>query len=260
MNTDETGRIVEFEEKPAVPKSNLASMGIYCFSWDVLREALIKDEANPNSRNDFGANVIPGMIEAGYAVYTYAFDGYWKDVGTISSLWESNMDLLTDPSLINLRDLSWSIYSKNPQRPSHYFGPDSNVDNIAITDGSEIFGECHSTIVSYNVVVEEGAVITDSILMPGSYIEAGAVLTRCIVGMDTRVERNVRSTPDEADGLDLFVNDKLCKDGITVFAPNLVIKEGTKIVGNSMIGAEHARKYPQYVREVPHYSRMEVSL
>lgn len=170
------------------------------------------------------------------------------------------MDLLTDPSLINLRDLSWSIYSKNPQRPSHYFGPDSNVDNIAITDGSEIFGECHSTIVSYNVVVEEGAVITDSILMPGSYIEAGAVLTRCIVGMDTRVERNVRSTPDEADGLDLFVNDKLCKDGITVFAPNLVIKEGTKIVGNSMIGAEHARKYPQYVREVPHYSRMEVSL
>ncbi|HHW92948.1 MAG TPA: glucose-1-phosphate adenylyltransferase [Clostridiaceae bacterium] len=260
MNTDETGRVVEFEEKPAEPKNNLASMGIYCFSWKVLRESLILDEANPDSRNDFGANVIPGMIEAGYDVFTYAFDGYWKDVGTISSLWESNMEILNDPTLINLRDISWTIYSKNPQRPSHYFGHDSKVDNTAITDGSEIFGECHSTIVSYNVVVEKGAVVTDSILMPGSYIESGAVLTRCIVGMDTRIEGNVRATPDEEDGLDMFVNEKLCKDGITVFAPNLIIKEGTKIVGNSMIGAEHARDYPQYIEEVPHYSRMEVSL
>lgn len=170
------------------------------------------------------------------------------------------MDLLTDANLINLRDIKWTIYSRNPQRPSHYFGPDSTVDNIAITDGSEIFGECHSTIVSYNVVVEKGAVVRDSILMPGSYIESGAILTRCIVGMDTRIERDVRATPDEQEGVESFLNHKLCQDGITVIAPNLIIKSGTKIAGNSMIGPEHAREFPQYVAEVPHYSRMGVGL
>ncbi|HZK29121.1 MAG TPA: glucose-1-phosphate adenylyltransferase [Clostridia bacterium] len=259
MNTDQDQRVVEFEEKPVNPKNNLASMGVYCFSWDFLRKALIEDENDPNSRNDFGGDVIPEMIAAGHRVYTYHFDGYWKDVGTVASLWESNMDLLAKPDQINLRDKTWPVYSKNPQRPSHYFGPNSVVKNVAVTDGSEIYGEVHNSIVAYSVVVEEGAIVRDSLLMPGSYVSSGAVLTRCIVGMNTVIESDVRATPDAEGATDIFLN-ALCQDDITVFAPSLIIRSGTVIAGNSMVGPIHAGLYPDIVIERPCLARRELDL
>ncbi len=243
MNTDENGRVLDFEEKPAEPKNNLASMGVYCFSWEVLRQVLIEDEKDPNSKNDFGGDVIPKMIEGDYRVYAYNFGDYWKDVGTIVSLWESNMDLLTKPDEINLRDLSWPIYSKNPQRPSHYLGPHARVSNIAVTDGAEILGEVRNSIVGYNVTVAEGAVVKDSLLMPGSRVGEGAELTRCIVGMNTVIEPDVRATPQVKDGTEDFLNP-LCQDHITVFAPGLIIRRGSAIAGNSMIGPAHSRSHP----------------
>lgn len=259
MNTDDDDRVVEFEEKPAEPKNNLASMGVYCFSWDVLRRTLIEDEQNPASKNDFGGDVIPKMIAEGLRVYTHRFEGYWKDVGTVQSLWDSNMDLLRTPEQINLHDMTWPIYSKNPQRPSHYIGRNAFVENVAVTDGSEIFGDCRSSIVGYNVVIEEGAVIRDSLIMPGARIKSGATLTRCIVGMNTVVEEDVVATPDVPGGLDDFI-DPLCDDGITVFAPELVIRRGVKIVGNSMIGPKHAQAHPDRFTAMPRFMRREMEL
>ena len=257
MDTDEHDRVIEFQEKPEQPKNNLASMGVYCFSWEVLREVLILDENDPGSKNDFGGDVIPGMIERGLDVFTWHFDGYWKDVGTVGSLWESNMDLLKEPSAINLRDRSWPVYSKNPQRPSHYFGPKAVVNNIAVTDGAEIFGEVENSIVGYNVIVEEGAVVRDSLLMPGACVKKGAVLTRCIVGMNTIIEEDVRATPDEQGGA--FIAP-LCEEDITVIAPGLVIRKGARIAGNSMVGPGHAKTHPDLVAESPNQVRREMEL
>lgn len=259
MNTDKDGRVIEFEEKPSNPKSNLASMGVYCFSWEVLRSTLIEDEKNPESRNDFGGDVIPGMIAKGLKVFTYHFDDYWKDVGTVASLWEANMDLLAKPDQINLRDKTWPVYSKNPQRPSHYFGPDSIVKNVAVTDGTEIYGEVYNSIVGYSVVIEKGAVVRDSLLMPGCRVCSGAVLTRCIVGMNTVIEADVRATPDEEDATEAFLN-ALCEDDITVFAPDLIIRSGAVIAGNSMVGPKHADIRPDIVAEQPHLARREMDL
>ncbi|NLA81520.1 MAG: glucose-1-phosphate adenylyltransferase [Clostridiaceae bacterium] len=257
MNTDEDQRVIEFEEKPTQPKNNLASMGVYCFSWEVLRQVLIEDEQNPDSRNDFGGDVIPGMIQRDQKVYTYHFEDYWKDVGTVASLWESNMDLLTKPDQINLRDLAWPIYSKNPQRPSHYLGPASEVSNIAITDGAEIYGDVANSIISHNVLVEEGALVQDSLLMPGVQVHKGAVLKRCIVGMNTIIEAGVRATPDEDQGADAFLSP-LCQDDITVFGPDLIIRSGSLITGNSMLGPGHALTHPQVVVERPNQIRGEM--
>ena len=171
MNTDEEGKIIEFEEKPAEPKSNLASMGIYIFSWPVLRERLIADENDPESSNDFGKNVIPGMLADGLKLQSHKFIGYWKDVGTISSLWESNMDLIDRPDEIDLRDKSWRIYSRNPIKPSHYIAPGAMVTNSVITDGAAVYGEVTHSVLSSSVVIEEGAIVRDSILMPGVIVE-----------------------------------------------------------------------------------------
>ena len=259
MNTDAEGRVVEFEEKPAEPKNNLASMGVYCFSWEVLRSVLIEDEKDPSSKNDFGGDVIPRMIERGQRVYTYSFAGYWKDVGTVTSLWESNMDLLNKPDEINLRDLSWPIYSKNPQRPSHYIGPRAVTRNIAVTDGAEIYGEVYNSIVGYNVTVEEGAWIRASLLMPGSTIGKGAVLNRCIVGMNTIIEPDVRVEPETPDGLVDFQSPH-CQEGITVIAPGMIIRSGAVIPGNSMVGPAHIGSHPHLLAANPdHLGRgMEV--
>ena len=259
LNTDGEGRVIEFEEKPAKPRNNLASMGVYCFSWDVLRRILIEDEKNPDSRNDFGGDVIPSMIQRDYRVYTHRFEGYWKDVGTVSSLWESNMDLLFKPEEIDLRDQSWPIYSRNPQRPSHYFGPQSIAENIAITDGAEIDGQVYNSIIGYNVFVEEGALVRDCLLMPGSRVGRGAVLDRCIVGMNTVIEADVRSTPQEDGALSDF-KSPLCTDGITVFGPGLLIHTGGRIAGNSMIGPAQARTHPHLVSENPEQMREEGEL
>ena len=168
MNTDANGVITEFEEKPANAKSNNASMGVYVFTWEKLRSHLIADENDPNSNNDFGRNIIPNMLSQNEKLVAYTFDGYWMDVGTIDSLWEANMDLLKDPPPINLHDRKWRIYARNVGRPPGYVGEKAKISNSLVAEGSDVNGIVENSVLSGGVVVEEGAEIYDSVLMPGA--------------------------------------------------------------------------------------------
>lgn len=181
LNTDENDRIVEFEEKPANPKSNKASMGVYIFTWSKMRKYLELDEANPNSENDFGKNIIPAMLDSDEKLFTYTFEGYWKDVGTIESLWESNMDLLTLPMPIDLSDKRWRIYARNPGMPPHHIDKGGKVYNSLITEGCEVKGIVRHSVLFAGVTVDVGAEVTDAVVMPGAIIERGAVVRRAIV-------------------------------------------------------------------------------
>ena len=184
MNTDDENRIIEFEEKPKKPKSNKASMGVYIFTWEKLRKYLIDDEADKKSSNDFGKNIIPTMLGDQQRMFAYNFEGYWKDVGTIESLWEANMDLLSEPAPINLHDKSWRIYARNPGFPPHYIAKGASVTDSLVTEGSEIYGNVHHSIIFAGVTIEEGANVQDSVIMPGSLIKRGAVVRRTIVAED----------------------------------------------------------------------------
>ena len=181
MNTDAEDCIIEFEEKPKQPKSNKASMGIYIFTWSKLRSYLIADENDKTSSNDFGKNIIPSMLNDGQKMVAYNFEGYWKDVGTIESLWEANMDLLTQPMPIDLHDKKWRIYAKNPGLPPHCTAAGAVVKDSLITEGCEIFGKVQHSVVFAGVTVEEGASVIDAVVMPGAVIKRGAVVRRCII-------------------------------------------------------------------------------
>ena len=192
MNTDAEGRITEFEEKPKQPKSNKASMGVYVFTWSKLREYLHSDEKDPNSSKDFGKNIIPKMLAKGEQMSAYSFTGYWKDVGTIESLWDANMDLLQKPVPINLHDRSWRIYARNVGMPPHYVFPTGSVENSLITEGCEIAGEVKGSVLSAGVVVEEGARVIDSVIMPFARIKRNAVVCRGIVAESAIIGENAR--------------------------------------------------------------------
>ena len=181
MNTGEGSVIEEFEEKPANPKSNKASMGVYIFTWEKLRKYLTEDAANPNSSNDFGKNIIPTMLNEGQRMYAYDFEGYWKDVGTIESLWEANMDLLEMPMPIDLYDKKWRIYSRNPGKAPHFVAEGGSAHNSLMTEGCEVYGRVEHSILFAGVTVKEGAVVEDSVIMPGAVIERGAVVRRAII-------------------------------------------------------------------------------
>ena len=181
MNTDETNAISEFEEKPANPKSNKASMGVYIFTWEKLRKYLSEDAVNPKSSNDFGKNIIPTMLNEGQRMYAYDFAGYWKDVGTIESLWEANMDLLEEPLPIDLHDKKWRVYARNPGLAPHFVAEGGSVKNSLITEGCEVFGRVDHSVLFAGVTIMEGAVIEDAVIMPGAIIERGAIVRRAIV-------------------------------------------------------------------------------
>ena len=187
MNTDESGRINEFEEKPAHPKSNLASMGVYIFTWKMLKKYLTEDHANPASKNDFGKNVIPAMLEDGRRLFAYSFKDYWKDVGTIASLWEAHMDLIKNPPEFNLNDHRWPIYARSPIMPPHYIGAGATVENSLVTEGCEVYGEVRNSVLFAGVRVSPGAVVEDSVVMPGCVVGAGSVLRRVIVAEQTTI-------------------------------------------------------------------------
>lgn len=235
MNTDADGNIVEFEEKPATPKSNLASMGVYCFSWDVLKKYLIEDEADPESQNDFGKNIIPKMLESGLKLVAHRFDGYWKDVGTIQSLWEANMELLNDSADMVLDDDSWRIYSKNPIKPPHYIDGRAKLCNSYVTEGCEIYGEVEHSVIFEGVTVEEGAKIEDSIIFPGVHIKKNAVICKSLISTNTIIGEgcHIGSADDSADTS--YINTKICTDDITLIASDLTIGDGVKIARNSMV-------------------------
>ena len=193
MNVREDDSVYEFEEKPKRPKSNLASMGIYIFTWSKLKEYLIADEADPKSKNDFGGNIIPNMLEAGERMAAYRFSGYWKDVGTIDSLWDANMDLLSRNSEMDLYDSEWPIYARSPVKPPHVTGEQASVEDSLLTAGSEVYGTVRHSVLFHSVTVEEGAVVEDSILMPGAAVRAGAqvryaiVAERAVIGAGAQV-------------------------------------------------------------------------
>jgi glucose-1-phosphate adenylyltransferase len=181
MNTDEDLRITEFEEKPEHPKNNLASMGVYVFKWATLKKYLNADAENPNSDNDFGKNIIPAMLAAGEKLYGYEFGGYWKDVGTIQSLWEANMELLTPNPPFNLYDDPWRIFSRNPNAPPHYVAEGAVIRNAIVCEGCRIYGTVEDSILSEGVIVEKGAVVKDSIIMSGTKVLAGSQIYMSIL-------------------------------------------------------------------------------
>lgn len=184
MSANPDGSIYEFAEKPKEPKSNLASMGIYVFTWSKLRQYLIDNENDETATKDFGKNIIPSMLENKEKMMAYHFDGYWKDVGTIDSLWEANMDVL-DPNVpLDLLDDSWKIYSRNPVMPPHYAGPSSKIENSMVAEGCEINGLIDFSVLFAGVTVEEGAIVRDSIIMPNTVIKKGAIIEYAIVGED----------------------------------------------------------------------------
>ena len=197
MNTDSNDRIVEFEEKPEHPKSTKASMGIYIFNWDRLRTMLVDAEKNNIDMSDFGKNVIPAYLESGERVYTYNFDGYWKDVGTIESLWEANMEYIGEDNDLHSRDRSWKIYSRNLIAPPNFITDEADVKDSLVVDGCFVSGKVEHSILSTNVQVKEGAEIKDSFIMSGAVIGEGAKIKRAIVGEGAKIGEGV-----EVDGTD----------------------------------------------------------
>ena len=234
MNTDEENRIYEFEEKPAQPKSTKASMGVYVFTWSILKKFLEADEQNPASANDFGKNIIPAMLEAGEAMYAYEFDGYWKDVGTLQSLWEANMELLEEERSINLSDPSWRIYARNANEPPHFISDNALVVNSMLAEGARVYGQVENSVLSYGTYVGEGAVVKDSIVLPYSRIEAGARVEYAIVGQEAQIGRDTRvgepkdssregRQPDPMAGFLAVVGDEIkIGDGCVVSAGEML--------------------------------------
>ena len=235
MNTYEELNIVEFEEKPADPKSNLASMGVYCFSWDVLEKYLTDDENDPESENDFGKNIIPKMLESGLKLIAHRFDGYWKDVGTVKSLWEANMELLDDDPGIKLDDDDWRIYSRNPIAPPHYVAPEAKLRNCYITEGCDIYGEVDHSVIFDNVIIEEGAKIEDSIIFPGTVVKKDAVVYKSLIGSNVVIGEDSRIGSNDSSANDSYINSKICTDDITLIAPDIEIGNGVKVASNSMV-------------------------
>lgn len=235
MNTDADMNIVEFEEKPKKPKSNLASMGVYVFTWDILKKYLIADENDPKSDNDFGKNIIPQMLAGGNKMLAYKFDGYWKDVGTIQSLWEANMNLLSDNPGYVLDDPDWKIFSRNPANPPHYIAPESRIKNCYITEGCEIYGDVENSVIFQGVTIEEGAVVRDSVIFPCAHIGKNAVLKKAMIGTNAYISDGVEIGSNAEDATEDFHNTKICSDDITLVGPEIFIDAGVKVAGCSMV-------------------------
>lgn len=224
MNTDDNNVITSFEEKPKVPKSNKASMGIYIFKWEVLRAYMERDDADPNSENDFGKNIIPAMLGANEKMVAYPFQGYWKDVGTVSSLWEANMDLIADPPLLELADSSWRIYSRNPSMPPHFIGENASVSGSIVTEGCAVYGSVSHSVLFAGVTIENGAEIVDSVIMPNAVIKAGARISKAIIGENAVVGENCIVGGPVRPGE--VVDNKLTGD-IAMVGEGVVVPEGS---------------------------------
>ena len=228
LNVNEDGSIYQFEEKPKQPKSNLASMGIYIFTASKLFKYLTEDDANPNSSKDFGKDVLPAMLNAGEKMFSYRFSGYWKDVGTISSLWEANMDLLGEEPAFDVSDPDWKIHSRNPLAPPEYIGDQAHVNNSLISLGCEVEGTVVNSVLSSNVVVEEGAEVVDSVLMAGSVVKSGAKVVYSIVDEHTVIESGAAVGEDKEKGT-----------GIAVLGRNITIGSGAKVAGGQILDKDY---------------------
>ena len=224
LNTNADGSIYEFEEKPKQPKSTLASMGVYIFTAEKMYKYFEEDDDDPESSKDFGKNILPKMLAAGERMFAYQFDGYWKDVGTISSLWEANMDLLGETPVFDVADPAWKIHSRNPLAPPEYIGVAASVQNSMVALGCEIYGEVKNSVLSSNVVIEKGAAVKDSVIMSGTTVKAGAAVNYSIIDEDVVV------------GEDALVGaDKDTAKGITVLGRNVTIGKGAKVSDGAIV-------------------------
>ena len=231
LATDESDKIYEFAEKPAEPKSNKASMGVYVFSWDKLKKYLTEDEADPNSSNDFGKNIIPKMLGDGQRMFAFPFKGYWKDVGTIESLWEANLDIINPNVDLDLSDKSWRIYSRNPMAPPHYIGKDAIVENSSVSEGCEIDGLVDYSVVSPNVTIEKDAEVKYSVIMPGATIKSGAKVYYSIIAEDAVIESGAQigAIPEDLENPEDW--------GVAVIGSGATITSGKKIAPKEMIAS-----------------------
>ncbi len=227
LSTDEHGYITEFEEKPKQPKSNLASMGIYIFSMDKLEKFLTEDEADPASQKDFGKNVIPAMLKAGERLAAYRFEGYWKDVGTVESLWEANMDLLDEHPALDLYDQSWKIYSKSPVMPPHMVEKGAVIKDSMVTEGCDVAGTVLKSVLFAGVLAEKGSVIEDSIVMPGAVIKPGARICRAVIGEGAIIGEN--ASVGEHGGK------------IALIGPFAKVSENAAVPGGAVFGKEEEK-------------------
>ena len=229
MFVNDDGEITEFEEKPKNPRSKKASMGVYMFTWKKLRQYLLDDEANPDSGNDFGHDVIPAMHSAGERLFAFPFDGYWKDVGTIDSLWEANLDLLNPKVDLDLTDSSWKIYSKSNPATPHYISSCAKVQNSMITEGCEVYGDVDFSVLFSGVTIEENAVVRDSIIMPNSVIKSGAVIQYAIVAENSVVEENaaVGQRPEDMENVEDW--------GVAVVGAGIKIGKGAVVAPKMMV-------------------------
>ena len=229
MNCDEKQQIQEFEEKPKKPKSNLASMGIYIFSYEKLKQYLMEDEENPKSQKDFGKNVLPAMLARGERMFAYPFEGYWKDVGTIDSLYEANLDLLNPGMTLDLRDSSWRIYSRSRVLPPHYIDPNSFVQNSVVTEGCTVEGTVDYSILSSGVTVEEGATVRYSVVMPGAVIKKGAVVQYAILAEDVVIGEaaQVGMSPEQMEAREDW--------GVAVVANGVRLSDGARVAPKEMV-------------------------
>lgn len=224
LNTNPDGSIYEFEEKPKQPKSTLASMGVYIFTAEKLYKYLEEDENDPESSKDFGKNVLPAMLNAGERMFAYKFEGYWKDVGTISSLWEANMDLLDEQPAFDVADASWKIHSRNPLAPPEYLGEKADVKNSMIALGCEIYGSVENSVLSSNVVIEEGAVVKDSVIMSGTHVRSGAIVNYSIIDEDVVVGEKA-----------VIGEDKTIAKGIAVLGRNICVGAGASVAAGNIV-------------------------
>ena len=239
MFVDDDGAITAFEEKPKNPKSNKASMGVYIFTWSKLREYLIADEAKEGSSNDFGKDVIPAMFNAGEGMYAFRFDGYWKDVGTIDSLWEANLDLLNPTVNIDLDDDNWKIYCKNSALPPHFVSPKANVQNSLVAGGCMVEGDVDYSVLFSNVTVEEGAKVEYSIIMPGTTIKSGATVRYAMIAENAVIESGavVGEDPQKTENKEGW--------GVTVVGADVKVGKSAVVTANKMV-AENVKEGETY--------------
>ena len=235
MNVDEEGTITDFEEKPAEPKSNLASMGIYIFTYEVLKKYLEADERDPSSANDFGKNIIPTMLENGEKMVSFRFEGYWKDVGTIHSLWEANMDLVDQPPKFDLNDRSWSIYSRNMALAPHYVGQNAKITNSTVTEGCFIDGKIKHSVIFGGVELGEGSVLSDSVIMPGAKIGKNVVIEKAVIGADAVIGDGAKVGVNSSD--DNKYASKLCTNDLVLIESGAEVGVEEDICKGSMVEA-----------------------
>ena len=229
LNTRDDNSIYEFDEKPKVPKSTKASMGIYVFTWQKLRKYLIEDEADPKSSNDFGKNVLPNMLNAGERMFAYEFEGYWKDVGTIDSLWEANMDLLDPNGSLDLSKSDWKIYSRNPVMPPQYVAKGATVQNSLVAEGCSVYGDIDFAVLFAGVYIAPGAVVQDSIIMPGARVEEGAVVQYANISENAVIEKGAKvgSRPEDCENKDEW--------GVAVVGAGTTIAPGAVVPAKVMV-------------------------